>query len=246
MARGVLKGRELLSEQLGDPYPMPAEAVKFGLAEVLLLVGLGTVVTLRMVPSLWGWRWPRFLTLLLGLAVLGIWLSIPLSLTNFTAWLVGSEPHFQTNVIMYILVFGVTGLAIALGKNFYCFWLCPFAAVQEGLYWTSGSNLRPTAGWRWLRHIRYFLLWLALFFVLLLGNSTVSVFEPWNVLFSFKGTRDQWLLMLLTLAMAVFIYNFWCYYLCPVGATMDIILKMRRRVVNLWGKITKSGPAKTI
>ena len=236
VAMGVRMGRQMLSGQLGDPYPYPREPIDFGLAEVLLLLGLGAVVLIRTVPTLRRRRWLRYLMLAFGLVVLGIWLAIPLSLTNFAASMLGYGPHFSTNVIRYILVFGVVGLAVFLGKNYYCFWLCPFAAVQEGLH-LSGSRAQPAPGWRrGLRNIRYFLLWLALLFVLLLRNPTVSVFEPWNVLFSLEGTGDQWLLMLLSLFVAMLIYDFWCYYLCPVGAVMDIILKVRKGVTALWNR----------
>lgn len=240
---GVQAGRQMLSEHLGDPYPRPKEPIDFGLAEGLLILGLGSVVVLRMVPALRRRRNLRYLTLAFGFAVLGVWLAIPLSLTNFATFLLGYGPHLATNIIMYILVFGVVGLALVLGKNFYCFWLCPFVAVQEGLN-LSGSRLMPAAGWRrWLRNIRYFLVWLALLFVLLLGNPTISVFEPWNVLFSLKGTADQWLLMLSTIFVAMIIHDFWCYYLCPVGAVMDIILKVRKGIVTLWERLVKPGEA---
>ena len=245
VAMGVQFGRHLVSGQLGDPCPAPEEPISFGTAEILLLVGLGTVVGFRMVPSLRKWHWRRYFTLLFGFIVLGVWLAIPLSLTNFATWLLGYGPHLETNVIMYILVFGVVGLAVLLGRNFYCFWLCPFAAVMEGLHLVSGGSLQPTVKWRRrLRNTRYFLLWMALFLVLLLGNPTVSVFEPWNTLFSFKGTADQWLLVVVTLGVAMFIYDFWCHYLCPVGATMDIILKVRREVSLLWARI-KPRPTRT-
>jgi hypothetical protein len=234
---GVQVGREMVSEQLGDPIPVPKEPIDFGLAEWLLLVGIGTVVTIRSVPRLRRWRWPRFLTLTFSFVVLGVWLAIPLSLTNFAAWLVGYGPNLETGLIFYILVLGVVGLAILAGKNYYCFWLCPFAAVQELTHFLGGINLRPRIGWRrLLANSRYFLLWATLFLVLLLNNPTVSLFEPWNALFSLKGDALQWVLVILTLAVAFFNYNFWCYYLCPVGATMDIILKVRREVTHSWGK----------
>jgi hypothetical protein len=237
---GVQVGREMVSQQLGDPIPVPREPVDFGAAEWLLLAGIGVVVTLRSVPLLRRWRWPRFLTLAFSFVVLGVWLAIPLSLTNFAAWLVGYGPNLQTGLIFYILVFGVVGLALLRGKNYYCFWLCPFAAVQELTHFLGGFNLRPRTSWRrLLANSRYFLLWAALFLVLLLNNPTVSVFEPWNALFSLKGDPLQWLLVVLTLVVATAVYNFWCYYLCPVGATMDIILKTRREVTHLWGRQVK-------
>jgi hypothetical protein len=240
---GVRGGRQILSEHLGDPYPQPREPIEFGLAEWLLVLGLGTVVTCRTVPVLRRHRNLRYLTLAYGFAVLGVWLAIPLSLTNFAVFMLGYGPHLATNIIMYILVFGVVGLALFMGRNFYCFWLCPFVAVQEGLN-PSGYSLLPAAKWRrWLRNIRYFLVWFALMFTLLLANPTVSVFEPWNVLFSLKGPGDQWLLVLSTIFVAMIIHDFWCYYLCPVGAVMDIILKIRKGVIALWKRLVKPGQA---
>lgn len=237
---GVRAGRQILSEQLGDPYPLPKEPINFGMPEVLLLVGLGSVVTIRTVPRLKGIKWLRYLVLAFSLGVLGIWLSIPLSLANFAAWSMGIAPRLQTSFIMYILFFGIVGLALFLGKNYYCFWLCPYAAVQEGLHMATANNLRPVVKWwRLLRNTRYLLLWAVLMVAFVLQNPAVTVFEPWNPLFSFIGSTDQWLLLAITILAAMFIYNFWCHYLCPVGAMMDLVLKVRKEVVNLWGNMIR-------
>jgi len=144
----------MLSEYIGDPYPAAAEPIQFGLAESLLLAGIGMVVTFRTVPGFRRRRWLRYIMLLYGFIVLGVWLTIPLSLTNFAAFLLGFGPHLATNLVIYILVFGVIGLALVGGRNFYCFWLCPFVAVQEALN-ISGTNVPPPPSWRrWLRHLR--------------------------------------------------------------------------------------------
>jgi polyferredoxin len=139
---------------------------------------------------------------------------------------------------MYILVLGVVGLAVTLGKNVYCFWLCPFSAVQEGMQLLNSGKTQPSLKWRRIfRQARYVVLWLAIFLVLILRNPGISVFEPWNALFSFKGPFEQWILVFFTLAAAILVHNFWCYYSCPVGAAMDIILKLRRRGIELWQKL---------
>ena len=235
VAMGVQRGRALVAEQLGDPYPVAEEPVSFGLTEILLLIGLGSVVTLRMVPRLKKFRWARYLTLTFGLAVLGIWLVIPLSLINFAIWMVGFTPAWQSHLLLYILVFGVVGLAVVLAKNFYCFWLCPFSAVQVVMNFIGGGRMTPTSKWhRRLRNTPYFLLWLALFLALLLRNPSVSSFEPWKTLFSLKGSTEQWLLVAVTLVTAMIIKDFWCQYLCPIRVVMDIILKVRRRLKREW------------
>jgi len=240
VASGVRTGRQILSEQLGDPYPMQKEPIEFGMPEFLLLFGLGLVVTIRTIPRLRGMKWLRYLMLLFGLVVLGIWLSIPLSLANFAAWPLDAAPRLQTSFIMYILFFGIVGLAVFFGKNYYCFWLCPYAAVQEGLHVATANNIKPVVKWwRLLRNVRYLLLWAVLMVALILHSPAVTTFEPWNPLFSFIGSMDQWLLVAITILAAMFIYNFWCHYLCPVGAMMDLVLKVRKEVVNLWGSLTK-------
>lgn len=235
VAMGVQRGRALVAEQLGFPYPATSEPVSFGLAEILLLTGLGSVVTLRLVPGLKKFRWARYLTLAFGLVVLGFWFVIPLSLVNFAIWMVGFPPAWQSHLSLYILVFGVVGLAVVLARNFYCFWLCPFSAMQEVMHFLGGGRVTPTSKWqRRLRNTPYFLLWLALFLALLLRNPSMASFEPWQTLFSLSGTAEQWLLVAVTLVTAMIVKDFWCHYLCPIRAVMDIILKVRRRLKTEW------------
>jgi hypothetical protein len=233
VAMGVQRGRALIAGHLGDPRPVPPEPISFGQAEILLLVGLGSVVSLRLVPGLKKFRWARYLTLLFGLVVLGFWFVIPLSLVNFV--IVGFAPAWQHHLLLYILVLGVVGLAVVLSKNFYCFWLCPFSAVQEVMHFLGGGRVTPSSKWqRRLRNTPYFVLWLALFLALLLRNPSMASFEPWNALFSLSGTAEQWLLVGVTLVTAMIVKDFWCWYLCPIRAVIDTVLKIRRRVKAEW------------
>ena len=233
VAMGVQRGRALIAGHLGDPRPVPPEPISFGQAEILLLVGLGSVVSLRLVPGLKKFRWARYLTLLFGLVVLGFWFVIPLSLVNFV--IVGFAPAWQHHLLLYILVLGVVGLAVVLSKNFYCFWLCPFSAVQEVMHFLGGGRVTPSSKWqRRLRNTPYFVLWLALFLALLLRNPSMASFEPWNALFSLSGTAEQWLLVAVTLVTAMIVKDFWCWYLCPIRAVIDTVLKIRRRVKAEW------------
>jgi hypothetical protein len=236
VAEGVLKARELVANQLGHAIPARvAPAVKLGLAETILLLGFGWVVVLRTRRLFAGKKWRRVPSLVFGLFTLGIWLGQPLSLTNFTAWLVGFPPPFHSNVLLYVLVLGVIALAVALGRNFYCFWLCPFAAVQEGAHLITGSRLQ--AGERRRNRLagtRYLVLWFALFLAFMLRMPSLTVFEPWTALFTLKGNELQWALVAVSLVGAMLVHNFWCTYLCPVGALMEIVLKARSWVSSLF------------
>jgi hypothetical protein len=224
---GVRSGRQLLSEYLGNPYPVPEEKVDFGIAEIMLLVGLGTVVIFRTVPPFNRKHSLRYLTLVFGLVVFGFWLSAPLSLVNFIVWPIGFGPIWQQNLFLYILVVGIIGLALVLAKNIWCFWLCPFAAIQEGAHLIGGTVRPITKRQLLLRNSRYFILWAVVFLALLLRKPSVAAFEPWNNIFSLEGTILEWFFVITVIIIAVFIYDFWCHYLCPVGATMDIVLRLR-------------------
>lgn len=241
VAEGVLKARDLVAKQLGHTIPpRVAPVVKLGLAETLLFLGFAWVVVVRTWGLFAGRKWRRIPSLLFGFFVLGIWLGQPLSLTNFTTWLVGYPPPLHNNVLLYAMVLGVITLALALGRNFYCFWLCPFVAVQEGAHLITGSRLQPGEACRKrLAGVRYLLLWLALLLAFVFRAPSITVYEPWTALFTLRGTEAQWVLVAVTLVGAMLIHNLWCTYLCPVGALLEVVLNARSRLTAIFR--TKKG-----
>ncbi|MEN8614884.1 4Fe-4S binding protein [Dehalogenimonas sp. THU2] len=239
IAQGVYDGRLLLAEHLGQPFVGQKEQIKLGPPEYLLLIGLSLVVALRIIPGLRKMRWPRNAMLWFGLIIFGIALKGMLSLINFVVFPIGYAPSPVTNLYLYILVFGIIGLALIFAKNFWCFWICPFCALQEGAYFIAGGKVRPvTRRQLALRNTRYVILWAVVILVLVFRQPQLSVFEPWNTLFSLEGNLVQWLLVVAMLGIAMFIHDFWCHYLCPVGATMDVILKIRAWFAGIFGRLT--------
>ncbi|ADJ26645.1 FMN-binding domain protein [Dehalogenimonas lykanthroporepellens BL-DC-9] len=239
VAQGVYNSRMLLAEHLGQPYVGPEQTIKFGTPEILLLVGLALVLLFRLVPKLRLLRWTRAFALAYGFIVIGIALTGMLSLINFIVFPIGFAPSIFNNLYLYIIVFGIIGLALIFAKNFWCFWLCPFCAVQEGAHFIGGSRNRPvTRRQLMLRNTRYFVLWAVVLLALLFRQPQLAVFEPWNTLFSLEGSQLQWLLVFTMIGIAMFIHDFWCHYLCPVGATMDIVLKIRAWFAGLFGRLS--------
>ena len=55
------------------------------------------------------------------------------------------------------------------------------------------------------------------------GNANAAAIEPFITFFTQKATNLGWLLLALTLVMAVFNFRFWCKYLCPVGALTGLL-----------------------
>lgn len=239
VAQGVYNSRLLLAEHLGQPYVGAKQTIRFGTPEILLLAGLGLVILFRMVPGFRRMRWTRPFMLAFGFFVFGVALSGMLSLINFIVFPIGFAPSLYTNLYLYIIVFGIIGLALIFGKNFWCFWICPFCAVQETAHFIGGSRNRPvTRRQLMLRNTRYFVLWAVVVLVLLFRQPQLAVFEPWNTLFALEGNTLQWLLVFSMIGIAMFIHDFWCHYLCPVGATMDIVLKIRAWFAGLFGRLS--------
>ena len=239
VAKGVYEGRLLLADQLGQPYIGVKGQIKLGMPEVFLLIAIGLVVAFRMIPGLRKLRGPRYLMLIFGLGVFGVWLSAMLSLINFVVFPIGYAPSPVTNPFLYIMVVGIVGLAIIVGKNFWCFWICPFCALQEGAHFLGGSKIRPvTKRQLALRNTRYIILWAVVLLVLIFRQPQLAVFEPWNTVFSLEGSLSQWILVGAVIGIAFFIYDFWCHYICPVGAAMDIVLKLRTWAINTYGRLT--------
>ena len=223
-------------DAFGD-VAIPSNPIQITPQVIVLVILLALVFTIRMVPALAKIGALRYLTLFLAFLTIGIFFSAPLSLSNFAVYLVGFSPDISTNFYVYILVFAVVGLILIFGKNFYCYWMCPFCAVQEGAHFLGANQIRPVTKRHLLfRNMRYVVLWLALILVLLMRNPAFAVFEPWGTLFTLSGDIMNWVLLGLVIAIGLFVYNFWCHYLCPVGATLDIVLKVRRWFVGLLKK----------
>ena len=169
--------------------------------------------------------WVRPLVLVTSVFALGFWLNAPLALGNFASLVSGSAPSFMERSFWYLLVVGTLLITLFLGRNIYCYWLCPFGAIQEGLYkvlpifrYRTSPRLEKMA-----RQLRWVLIWLALMIAFILGNPSMASFEPFSAFFNAQANTGQWMIMILVLATAVPVYRYWCRFFCPVGAVLDLM-----------------------
>jgi polyferredoxin len=122
------------------------------------------------------------------------------------------------------------------GRGTFCGWLCPFGAMQE-LLGQLGKALRlPQVALRrradrWLKRLKYVVLAIIAAAALLqpaLADRLVEV-EPFKTAVTLGFVRAWpyvgWALGLLALGMVV--YKFFCRYLCPLGAALALLGRVR-------------------
>jgi len=164
-------------------------------------------------------RWTRVAFLAVAFGLLGIYANQQLSAGRVFELLALSLPPVG-NTAHFLLIVGALVLAVLFGPV-YCGLLCPFGAAQE-LLGRLGLARRPTATAdrraRWVKHV---VLAVAATAFLLAGAERVLAFDPLAVVFSGRASGTMWLLIGLVAVASLFLFRFWCRYLCPVGAFLS-------------------------
>jgi len=146
----------------------------------------------------------------------------------------GYIPSAREHLTWWVLVIGtITGI-IVLGKNVYCYKICPFYGVQYVVNKISGNRLKPSPVIiRNARVIANCLLWLALMLIFLMRLPAAGAFEPFAMMFSLEGIGIQWYILPLSIIGSFFMSLFWCRFFCPAGSVLSIFLKIRKKIVSL-------------
>ena len=214
----------------------------------LLLAGL-VVLSWALMKQAWLTRTPQRLTLfrtgylLFTLFFIGWYAQGQLSIVNITGFVralvekqsLGFFLYDPMTVILwtYILV-----TFFVWGRGVFCGWLCPFGALQEFLAnaarFLKIPQLKVSMGFdRKLKNVKYVVL------AVICVSALVSVqwsdrlveVEPFKTSITLVFDRSwpfvAWALALLLLNMVV--YKSFCRYLCPLGAGMALLGRLRLR-----------------
>ena len=213
----------------------------------VLVAALGVLVwALREPPwlMLHAHRMTRFRLgyLLFTLGFIGWYAQGQLSIVNLTALVQALVAGRSLGFFMYdpmtvILWAFVAVTFFVWGRGTFCGWLCPFGALQELV-----SQLTQRLGMKWLRvpqrwddrlkKLKYVVL------AFLLVTACVSVtwtdrlveVEPFKTSITLNFVR-AWPFVLWAVALVLassFFYKGYCRYLCPLGAGMGVLGKLRR------------------
>ena len=143
---------------------------------------------------------------------------------------------FLVEPVIFILIIFTLASLFFCGRALFCGWLCPFGALQELLSIISKKMhikqiTLPNNYDKNIRFIKYFLL-----FVIVVGTILESSFinyffniEPFKTAITLRFIAPinvvLWALLLLTINL--YIERAYCRYLCPLGAGLALLGKVR-------------------
>jgi uncharacterized protein with FMN-binding domain len=213
-------GRELLNMSI----PEKERVFIFGIKEAILII----FFVLVMIGSIKKIAVLRYVILAASGVILGFYLNSAISLSNIATILLGYFPSITDKAHWWILVGGTLVMILFYGKNLYCYWLCPFGAIQEFATKIGGINIKLSQRTVTVaKYIGPFLTWMALMIIFLTSNTTLASYEPFATIFGLRGTSVQWFIMPTVILGSFFITRFWCRFFCPVGVVLKIAGRIR-------------------
>jgi Na+-translocating ferredoxin:NAD+ oxidoreductase RnfG subunit len=188
----------------------------------------------------------RFLVMAGTLVFVGFYANLSLNLGNIAGIFMGYIPSPKQHPMWWILMAGVLGSVLLVGRNIYCHQICPFKVVQDLLQKLSGIKLRikPEVQRR-SRMLIFSLSWMALILIFLSAHPALGSYEPFAMMFSLEGLGIQWYILPISLLGSLFIPSFWCRLFCPVGLYLNEMVRLRRSVRDrLFGGKPRNKPIK--
>ena len=165
------------------------------------------------------------------LVFVGFYVNASLSLSNLAGILMGNIPAPAEHPLWWIMMTGVFGSILFLGRNIYCQQICPFMVVQDLAQKISGVKLKIDSRFqKRARTLIFSLSWVALMLIYLSAHPALGSYEPFAMMFSLEGLGIQWYILPASLLGAFFVPRFWCRLFCPVGLYLNEMVRLRRRV----------------
>ena len=216
--------------------------------ELLILVAGLAALTWSLAKPKWLTASPqrlnRFRTayLLFTLFFIGWYAQGQLSIVNFTAVIQSVLAQRSLAFFLYDPMTVLLWLFVAVtfflwGRGTFCGWLCPFGALQELISKVTTAlhiqQLRvPTVLDKQLKRVKYVVL------AVILISACISVswtdrlveVEPFKTSITLNFVRE-WPFVLwavATVLLSSFVYKGYCRYLCPLGAGMGLLGRLRR------------------
>lgn len=214
-------------------FTVPEESVQAWeiTGRIYILIGMYILV---LTGAVFKFSRLRKIILAFNIGFLGFYLSNPINISDIAKLIYGFVPSLRTDLFWWLLIIGALLFVLLYGRNLYCLWICPFGGLQEWITTIGGVRMRISGKViKLAKKLSYSLLWLSLMIIFLTSTPANGSFEPFGVIFSFKGIKPQWYLTLVVIFGSFLIPRFWCRFFCPVGAFLGNLLKLRKNSVKL-------------
>jgi len=134
------------------------------------------------------------------------------------------------------ILFGVTILTTILFGRIFCSYMCPLGALQEWLR-AIGRKIGikkdielPIVIDKYARYLKYLILLFIIYYSYKVGDLFFRNYDPYNALMHFGNEYEEkviaYAILGTVLVSALFSKNWWCRYLCPMGAFLGVIRKI--------------------
>ncbi len=186
-------------------------------------------------------KYVRLFVMLASIAFVGFYANASVSLGNIAGIFMGYIPSLREFPLWWIMMTGMLGSVVFLGRNIYCQQICPFKGVQDVLQKISGVKLRIDMKFqRRATTLIYSLSWVALMLIFLSTHPALGSYEPFAMMFSLDGLGIQWYILPATILGSFFVPSFWCRLFCPVGLYLNEMVSFRRAITQrIFGKKSK-------
>lgn len=155
-----------------------------------------------------------------GVVIPGFLTASLLSLAVFESWL-GGFVSWQRHWLLIIIAFFAAAAPLLLGRNFYCFYFCPFGKAQELAGKISKRKLNPGGKiYRFAAWLRLALIAAAFFAAVSGGGTNLYMFEPFSAFRWHYAPVFSRVLAVSFLVLAIRIPRPWCR-ICPTGGIID-------------------------
>ncbi|MBW2439054.1 MAG: FMN-binding protein [Deltaproteobacteria bacterium] len=204
---------------------------KFGLDEILILV----IFVMAFVPRIYKEKPWKYIYMVATIGIVGFYLNAAISVGNIAGLALGYIPGIKEHFIWWILVVGTVLGIIILGKNVYCYRICPFYGIEYLLQKISGMKLNPSRTLlKRSRSLVNFLLWLSLIVIFLSKHPALGSYEPFAMMFSLNGVGIQWFILPVALIGSFFMSTFWCRFFCPCGHALTKLVQFRKKLIQIF------------
>ena len=175
-------------------------------------------------------------TMLIAIAYLGFTRGNLVSIVHLFSVIEWSFPKFESALAWYLLMV-FTLVSTILWGRVYCGRICAFGALTQLMDRVLPSRLRfelPARLDARLVYLKYGILAATLVYFLLTRDKQIYRYVEPFWLFTFNGTTVTWTLLAILLLLTVFVRNFYCRYLCSVGAALGLLSKLAVFRIKRW------------